>query len=90
MADFWDNLIDNAGASLSRKIDNELNSDYMPAPQSPNYKASAPVVKSADNELGRAKYAGTGGGMLSGLPMTGVAVGGAVILGVIVLLALRK
>jgi len=88
MSDFWDSLIDNAGASLSRKIDNELNSDYLPSPNQVLPARQTPVVKTAENETGRAKFAGTGasGG---GVPTAVYVGGGLLVVGLITVLALR-
>ena len=90
MADFWDSLIDNAGASLSRKIDNELNSDYLPSPNQVQPARQTPVVKTAENETGRAKFAGTGSsGVIGGVSNTVLIVSGVAVVGLVALLALR-
>ena len=92
MSDFsfsgaFDDLAGGLTDSLSRRIDNELNSDYLPSPQQATREA--PVVKTADNELGRAKFAGTGGGFVDNVP-TAVWIGGGVaVIGLIAFMALK-
>ena len=92
MADFsWgdigSNLLNSGVDSVSRRIDNELNSDFLPSPSQAT--GEAPVVKTAENELGRAKFAGTGGSMVDCVPSAFCFGGGVVVLGLVAILALK-
>ena len=85
LSDAWDALGNSTVSSLSRRIDNELNSDFLPSPQQATNEA--PTIKTGSHETGAAKTAGTGktdavstswvGGVPNGVVL---AVGGTVLL----------
>lgn len=83
----FDQLAGGLTDSVSRRIDNELNSDYLPSPQQATREA--PVIKTADNELGRAKFAGTGGSAIDSVPMAVWIGGGVVVIGLVAVLAFK-
>lgn len=75
--------------SLSRRIDNELNSDFLPSPLSSTRET--PVVRTSEsNPRGVAKTAGTGPSLLPAINTnTALLAGSALALGVVAYLALR-
>lgn len=89
LQDAGTSLFDQSVVSLSRRIDNELNSDFMPSPAQAT--GESPVVKINDNNPNSiAKVAGTGNSFLAGVNKSTLAIGGGVVIaGVVAWLALR-
>lgn len=87
MADFFSDLIDNAGVSLSRRIDNELNSDFLPAPQVPSNET--PKVQTSNDKTGVNKEAGSGAQIIKGVNNKVLFGGGALVLGLVVYMAVK-
>lgn len=67
MVDLVDSFLSDARVSLSKYVDNELNSDFYP---SPNTQPTGDGIKvqTANNETGVNKDAGTGSQFVVGVP----------------------
>lgn len=87
LKDNFASLGNQAFASLNRKIDNEIAGEPLPSPYTATNER--PVVKTADNELGRSKFAGTGSSVVDNLPKAAIIIGGLGLAGVIAFVALR-
>lgn len=87
LADKGNELLDSATVSISRRIDNELNDDFLPSPA--NATSEAPVVKTGTNGSGFAKTAGTGAQWVSGIPNTVALAVGVGFVGLVTYLALK-
>lgn len=83
----FDQLGTDLQTAVSRRIDNELNSDFLPAPDASTNEA--PVIKTADNETGVTKVAGTGGSVVAGIPNPVLYGGGALLIGLVVYMAVK-
>ena len=83
----WDSLLSSAQVSVSRRIDNELNSDFYPSPDSG--KTEGQTVTTASNKTGSTKEAGTGATIINGVPNAAVFGVGALGLGLIIFLAVK-
>jgi len=84
LTDRWDQLVD----SVDRRIDNELNAEFMPSPTGVGHSDEI-TIKTAENETGSAKAAGTGGRYVSAIPNAALFAGLAVVGGLIAFKVLK-
>lgn len=88
MAFSFSELGDSLQTSLGRRIDNELNSDFYPVPNSPS--GETPKVQTANDETGVNKDAGTGRQLVKGINNSVVFGVGALIVGGIIFAAVKS
>lgn len=82
MSNFLSDRFDALAAAIDRRIDNELNAEYQPAP---SHTADAGIVTKDDpSEIGRAKLAGTGGRIVPMIPNSVIYAGVAAAFGFVV------
>lgn len=77
---FLGERVDSLGVALDRRIDNELNDDFLPSPGNAT-PTDQTIVKTSDNQTGVSKIAGSGDSWVPGIDNKILIVGGVVALG---------